>query len=293
MADALLDPQFLRRLEQLQLASRKVFVGRHKGERKSRMRGVSCEFADYRNYVRGDDLRFVDWNIYARLERLFLKLFMEEQDLTIHLLLDTSLSMDSGQPNKLEYARKLAASLGYIGLAGMDRVCVQSFSNKLDSGLLGIRSKKSIFKLFDYLTNSHADGSTSLIDSLKKFAVSASQKGIVIILSDFLDPSGYEEGIRALLARRFEVCVIHILSPQEMEPELEGHLRLLDSEWNDFTDVTVNRRLMEQYKKTLKSFCGGLESYCRRHDVSYLFSPTSLSFESVLMGYLRRMGVVA
>src|SRR5919107_6118827 len=121
----LLDPQFLAKLEQLELVSRKIFLGLMKGERRSKRKGQSVEFADYRNYVKGDDLRFLDWNLYARLDRLFLRLFMEEEDLHLYLLIDNSLSMDFGSPSKLRYAKQVAAALGFIGLVNMDRVVVE------------------------------------------------------------------------------------------------------------------------------------------------------------------------
>src|SRR5882762_10784720 len=127
----LLEPQFLARLEQLELVSRKIFMGRMKGERRSKRKGQSVEFADYRNYVVGDDLRHLDWNLYARLDRLFLRLFLEEEDLHVYLLIDNSLSMDFGTPSKLHLAKQIAAALGFVGLTNLDRVVVEAFNDKM------------------------------------------------------------------------------------------------------------------------------------------------------------------
>src|ERR1700736_5946228 len=130
-AQLLLDPQFLARLEQLELVSRKIFLGRLKGERRSKRKGQSVEFADYRNYVVGDDLRFLDWNLYGRLDKLFIRLFMEEEDLHFYILIDNSMSMNYGNPTKLYYAKQVAAALGFVGLVNMDRVIVEAFNDRL------------------------------------------------------------------------------------------------------------------------------------------------------------------
>src|SRR5271168_1207574 len=147
----LLDPKFLAQLEQLELVSRKIFLGRMKGERRSKRKGQSVEFADYRNYVIGDDLRFLDWNLYARLDRLFLRLFMEEEDLHFYILLDNSKSMDFGAPTKLHYAKQVAAALGFIGLVNLDRVVVQAFSDRLVQTSPVLRGRRSLWRLLDFL----------------------------------------------------------------------------------------------------------------------------------------------
>src|SRR3954453_20419405 len=147
----LLDAQFLARLEQLELVSRKIFLGLMKGERRSKRKGQSVEFADYRNYVKGDDLRFLDWNLYARLDRLFLRLFMEEEDLHFYVLIDNSLSMDFGTPTKLHYAKQIAAARGFIGLVTLDRVVIEAFNNKLAQSLPALRGRKSLWRLLGFL----------------------------------------------------------------------------------------------------------------------------------------------
>src|SRR6058998_3239844 len=149
-ATPLLDPQFLARLEQLELVSRKIFLGRLKGERRSKRKGQSVEFADYRNYVIGDDLRHLDWNLYARLDRLFIRLFMEEEDLHFYVLIDNSLSMDFGTPTKLHYAKQVAAALGFIGLVNLDRVMIEAFNNRLTQSLPAVRGKRSLWRVLEF-----------------------------------------------------------------------------------------------------------------------------------------------
>src|SRR5713226_10488374 len=176
----LLDPEFLARLEQLELVSRKIFLGRLKGERRSKRKGQSVEFADYRNYVVGDDLRFLDWNLFARLDKLFIRLFMEEEDLHFYVLLDNSLSMDFGNPTKLRFAKQVAAALGFIGLVNMDRVVIEAFNDRLTQSLPAVRGRRSLWRLMDFLTKLEPAGPSDLKRALRTFSIKCSGKGIVI-----------------------------------------------------------------------------------------------------------------
>src|SRR5438309_4843476 len=178
----LLDPDFLARLEQLELVSRKIFLGRLKGERRSKRKGQSVEFADYRNYVVGDDLRFLDWNLFARLDKLFIRLFMEEEDLHLYILIDNSLSMDFGSPSKLHYAKQVAAALAFIGLVNLDRVVIEAFNNRLTQSMPAARGRRSLWRVFDFLGKLEPAGASDLAQSLRTFSIKCSGKGIVVVL---------------------------------------------------------------------------------------------------------------
>src|SRR5437764_9026350 len=195
----LLDPQFLARLEQLELVSKKIFLGRMKGERRSKRKGQSVEFADYRNYVIGDDLRFLDWNLFARLDKLFIRLFLEEEDLHFYILIDNSLSMDFGTPSKLRYAKQIAAALGFIGLVNMDRVVVEAFNDRLVQSLPPARGRRSLWRLLDFLQKIEPAGPSDLRRALRTFSLKSSGKGIVILVSDLMDKGGYEDALRYLV----------------------------------------------------------------------------------------------
>src|SRR5437868_4428252 len=211
MADAaasLLDPQFLHRLEQLELVSRKMFLGRMKGERRSKRKGQSVEFADYRNYVKDGDLRFLDWNLYARLDRLFIRLFMEEEDLHFYVLIDNSLSMDFGKPSKLHFAKQVAAALAFVGLVNLDRVVVEAFNERLTQSLPAVRGRKSLWRVLSFLNRIEPAGPSNLRESLRTFSIKSSGKGIVVLLSDFMDKAGYADALRYLVARQFDVYLI-------------------------------------------------------------------------------------
>ncbi len=291
-AQPLLDAKFLARLEQLELVSRKIFMGRMKGERRSKKKGQSVEFADYRNYVVGDDLRFLDWNLYARLDRLFLRLFMEEEDLHFYVLIDNSLSMDFGTPTKLHYAKQIAAALGFIGLVNLDRVVVEAFNNNLTQTMPAARGRRSLWRLMDFLNKLEPAGTSDFSKSLRTFSLKSSGKGIVVILSDFMDKNGYEEALRYVIARQMDVYVIQILSQEEIEPEIVGDLKLVDVEDDDMAEITVNGPLLKRYKQNLAAYRAALHDFCTKRGVNCLFTSNQVPFDRLVLTYLRQRGLV-
>jgi uncharacterized protein (DUF58 family) len=288
----LLDPQFLARLEQLELSSRKIFQGRMKGERRSKRKGQSVEFADYRNYVVGDDLRFLDWNLFARLDRLFLRLFMEEEDLHFYVLIDNSLSMSFGTPTKLHYARQVAAALGFIGLVNLDRVMAEAFNDRLTQSLPALRGRRSLWRLLDFLGRLEPAGPSDLGQAMRSFSIRCSGKGVVVVLSDFMDKSGYEEALRYLVARQMDVYVIQILSQEEIEPNLSGDLKLVDVEDGDETEITASAALLRSYRRNLEAYRAALHDFCVRRGVACLFTSNQVPFDRLVLHYLRQRGLV-
>jgi len=288
----LLDSEFLARLEQLELVSKKIFLGRMKGERRSKKKGQSVEFADYRNYVIGDDLRHLDWNLFARLERLFIRLFMEEEDLHFTILIDNSLSMDFGTPAKLHYAKQVAAALGFIGLVNMDRVVIEAFNDRLTQSMPALRGRRSLWRMLDFLQKVEPAGPSDLRRALRGFTLKCSGKGIVVLLSDFMDKGGYEEALRYLVARQLDIYVIHILSKEEIEPEIVGDLRLVDVEDEDVAEITVSGPLLKRYKQNLAAYQTGLHDFCTRRGASYLFTSNQIPFDRLVLTYLRQRGLV-
>jgi uncharacterized protein (DUF58 family) len=292
MAEQLLDQDTINRLEQLSLISRKISTGRLRGERRSRRRGSSADFADYRNYVPGDDLRFLDWKIYGRLERLFIKLFLEEEDLRINILIDTSPSMRFGEPDKLLYAKRVAAALGYICLTRMDSLTVKTFGDRLIESYGPKRGKVNSRNYFDFLSSIVPSEKTSLQKSFRTFSHMTGSKGMAIVISDFYDFDGYEEALRQLFARNFEILAIHVLSPEEMQPGYQGDIRLLDCEFDASTDVSMGKSIMDVYQSTMAAFCNGLKSYIVGRGGSYLLASTDSPFERLVFDVLRRRGIV-
>jgi uncharacterized protein (DUF58 family) len=290
-ATSLLEPEFLRKLEQLSIVSKKVFAGQLKGERRSTRRGTSVEFADFRNYSLGDDLRYVDWNTFARLEKLFLKLFVEEEDLHVYVLIDGSQSMAYGSPSKFEYAKRIGAALGYIGLSNLDRVGATVFAEKMRDHLPPTRGRQQVFPFFSFLEKAEAGGQTSLAASLKEYALRTRRPGVAILISDFFDPE-WETGLKALLHRRFQVSAIQVLDRTELRPDLVGDLKLVDCETGEEREITISAGLLKDYQKAVDQFCGGIQETCRRYGADYILAVTDQPFEDMILKWLRRAGLL-
>ena len=317
----ILDETFLRKLERLSLRVRHVRAGQAVGERRSTKRGTSVEFADYRDYARGDDLRRVDWNIYARLERPLVKLFEEEEDLAVHLLLDGSGSMDWGRAetgrqgdketrgegengghgddeNKWVYARRLAAALAYVALISGDRLTVANLKSanlqisNLKSQSGPVRGWGHAVRLFEWLAGLEAGGTTDLNGSLRAYAVAGGRPGLVVLISDLFSPAGYVEGLTQLAARGHEVAVVHLLAPDEVEPPLAGDLRLLDVETGEPQEVTIDARVRTLYRHRLVAWRDEIQATCRARDVHYVSVETDTPVERVMLYELRRAGLL-
>ena len=288
----LLTPEFMAKLGALGVVSKKILAGKLRGERRSKKRGESIEFADHRQYSQGDDLRRIDWNLYGRLEKLFLKLFLAEEDLSVYLLIDASRSMDFGSVNKFDYARKVAAAVAYIGISNLDRVSLTVNAGGKEHTLSNIRGKNQVFRLFDFLSKIKPDGGTDLADAAKRFVIRNRRPGVVLMISDFLDPQGFEAPLRVLAGNRMDVFAVHILAKEEVDPVLTGDFLLVDSETGDRLDVTASRRLVENYQKTVRGFCSSLQQFCAARGIAYLFASTELPFEALVLSYLRTAGLV-
>lgn len=285
----LLDPKFMARLDSLDVLSRKILQGKLQGERRSKQRGQSVEFADHRPYVAGDDLRFVDWNVYGRLDQLFLKLFLEEQDLTVHILADTSTSMNTGDPSKGLFAKRLAAALGYISLVNNNRLTVSLFADGLRTQLANVRGRNYLSQMAELLLTTECDGFSDFEKACRDVAASRIGTGVTIVVSDFLFKQGYESALRRLIGARYDLYLIHVLSPQEIAPELAGDLKLLDIEDADAAEITVSSALLKYYKKNLAAYCDELREFCTRRGAVYVRANSADSTESLVLNYLRRI----
>lgn len=288
----LLKTDFIARLEQMDIMSHRPSIGRMKGDKRSKRRGSSVEFADYRDYTPGDDPRFIDWNVYSRLGRLFVKLFVEEEDLFVFLLVDSSRSMGYGNPDKWLYARKLAAAIGVIALCGQNRVGVRLLGDNPDAVFPVSRGRPNIWRLMDFLEAAECRGETSLTAHIDRFTLSVKQSGIVVLLSDMLDPAGWERCLQQLSQRRFETSVIQVLAPQEVSPTVRGDLKLVDMENRQFTEISTSGALLALYEKNLKQFCNDIREECIRYGMPYWRVVTDQSLESVLVRDLQQIGLV-
>lgn len=303
----LFDETALRKLEQLTLAADSVRVGTIKGDRRSRRRGTSIEFADYRNYTQGDDLRRLDWNIYARLSKPFIKLTDEEEDLAVHILVDTSDSMNwpKGEVevtfNKLRYGLQLAGGLGYIGLLAGDLLSVTLFDGGGRRNWGPFRGRQNGWPLIQFLEvnysafkSEQADGprKTTLDASLRDYALRARRPGLIFILTDLLTVGDYRSGLTALLSRGYEVALIQLLSPDELTPELSGDLRLIDIETGTAAEVSIDPFMLEEYGKRIIDWQNGIAEFCRPRGIHFSPQATDTPWERLITHMLQQEGVV-
>jgi uncharacterized protein (DUF58 family) len=297
MAERIFDEKTLRKLERLTIIANKIRTGAIKGERRSTRRGTSIEFADYRNYVRGDDLRRMDWNIYARLQRPFIKLLEDEEDLAVHLLLDASASMDwprSGEHDrhKFLYAQRVLAGLGYIALSSGDQVTVTVFRGDGVQRWGPLRGRGHTVSLLLWLEKAQTHGQVNLNQILADYALRTARAGVCVVLTDLLSPEGYEAGLRSLQGRGHEVTAIQVLSPDEVRPELMGDLRLIDVETGVSQDVTVDEVIRGLYINRLQAWQAEISAYCTRRGIHYVAAETSTPWEQLILAELRQARVV-
>jgi uncharacterized protein (DUF58 family) len=263
-----------------------------KGERRSKRKGQSVEFADFRGYVPGDDLRSLDWNLFARLDKLIIKLFLEEEDLHFYTLVDASSSMDFGTPTKLEYAKQLAAALGFIGLVRADRVRIETLGTDLAHAGPVLRGRKSVWRMLDFVGSIQPGEAATLAEGVKNFSLRNPGKGVVVLISDLMDKNGYESALRYLMARQMDVYVVQVLSQEEIDPDVKGDLRLVDCEDADIAEVTVSAPLIARYKATLNAFVGSAQEFCNRRGMNYLLANNQTPVKDLIGSYLRRRGLV-
>ena len=288
----LLDSKFLARLDALDILSRKIFQGKLQGERRSKRRGQSVEFADHRPYVVGDDLRFVDWNIYGRLDQLFLKLFLEEQDLSVHILFDASASIAQGEPSKESAVKKMAAALTYIALVNNNRATLSCFADGLVGQLPHMRGRNYLPQMAELLLTTSSEGSSHFEKAARQLVGGRIGSGVMIVLSDFLFKEGFEAGLRRLISKNYDLYVIQVLSPQEILPEISGDLKLVDVEDADVAEVTISAALLKYYKRNMSAYCNELKEFCTQRGATYSLMNSSQSVEMFVLNYLRRRGLL-
>ena len=302
----LFDESALRRLEQLTLAAESVRVGVMKGDRRSRKRGTSIEFADYRDYAQGDDLRRLDWNVFARLDRPFIKLTEEAEDLAVHILVDSSDSMnwpragEAAETNKLVYALQLAGALGSIGLLSGDLVTAMLLDSGGRRAWGPFRGRANNWPLLQFLEANYemltaeegAARGTTLDLSLRDYALRARRPGLLFLISDLFSRGDYRAGLSAILARGYEVALLHVLSPDEIAPDLAGDLRLLDVESSEATEITIDPATLEAYAEVVEAWRREIDGFCAPRGVHYVPIDTATPWDTVIWQMLRRQVVV-
>ena len=289
---SLFDSDFLKKLEYLSLVSRRVFRGRLLAQRRTKQLGGGIEFADHREYAAGDDLRYLDWNVYAKFGDLLLKRFQEEEDLHVYILLDASKSMDCGTPNKFDYARRIAAALAYIALADLDRVSIMAYADKPLDVMPLTRGKDRVLSILKFLENTKTAGTATDLATVAKSLVNRAQRtGLVVIISDLYDQAGFRAGVDLLRHRRFEPHIIQIHTAEEANPTFLGDIELDEVESGQRRKITVTERKLKQYKQLFHEFLTSIETYCKTYSLSCTRSTTDLPFDELIMRMMRASGI--
>ena len=286
MADPLFGQDFMKKLEYLATVARRLYRLKVQPRRRKRI-GTGLEFADRRDYEFGDDFRYIDWNFYARMERLLVRLFEEEQEMSVYFLLDSSRSMLGGSPRKFDHARRALAALAYLGLANMDRISVWSFSEDLGTFLSPKKGKAQIFSVTEFLEKLRPAGDTDFSASCSSFVSKAGRPGLTVVMSDFFDTAGYERGLETLFHNKFDLFLIHIHDIRDAVPDFLSDVRLTDSETGDALNLTVNSKLREAYEKEFGLYQKELKTFATRHGAGWLAAPTALPFEEMVLQVLR------
>ncbi|MFZ4816268.1 MAG: DUF58 domain-containing protein [Phototrophicaceae bacterium] len=293
-----LDSRTRRKLEQVMLMANRVRAGVSTGERRSSRRGSSIEFADYRNYVQGDDLRRLDWKLYARAEKPYIKIYEDEEDLTVHLFLDVSASMDfppaeaAPDSNKFTYGRRLISGLATIALSGTDRLSLTAVSGNSLHTFGPYRGRAYLPRMFAFISALQANGGLDLNSALQTYARKERRPGLVIIVSDLFIPNGITSGLNELVGRGYEVALIHTLAPEELDPPLAGDLRLVDVETGRAQEVTIDAAMRQLYLQRLQHWQSELRLECQRRNVHYLPVSTDTPFEKIILSEMRRLRLV-
>ena len=289
---------FLRKLDLLALVNRSRAHGQLRGMHRSRRVGTGMVFADYRPYSEGDDIRHIDWGIYLRLDRLVLRLFEEEADVPVYIFVDASQSMQAdpgaarGAPSKLDYARQLAGALAYVGLLNHDRVNVAAFADGLREMLPTRRGRNQAPQVFRFLLAIAPGGRTSLQAALRRFFAAPRTRGLVVLISDFLDPQGIEEGLAVLRRFRHDVALLQVIAPEERDPQLPDEVVLVDAEEDTATQVEITPALLADYRATFERHAREIESYCRKYGWGYARALTDAPFEELVLKLLREQGLL-
>ncbi len=288
----LLEASFLQRLQRLQLLVRRPLPGQWKGEHRSPKRGYSVEFADFREYTPGDDLRYVDWKAYGRLDRLYLKQYVEEEDIYVLLLMDCSRSMRFGEPTKLLFALQVAAAIGHIALCRFHRVGAGLMADGNVLWMRPVRGKQSLIPLLHFLGNPLDARNAMLPASAHQVVTGWKHRGVVYLFTDLME-EGWSEALRILLSRRHELTLIHTLSPQELRPDLVGDLLLVDSETGETREVSLSASALNLYQRALQQLCDDASALCGHFGGNYLLADTSQSLEQFVLREMRAKGVLA
>ena len=292
LSERLITPELQARLAAVEVALRRALPSSRRGDRRSpNKKGISLEFADYRGYVAGDDVRHLDWASYARLDQLIVKLYHDEEDAELHLLVDDSRSMRFGQPSKSWLARQTAAALAWIALRHAWRVSLTLLGDEL-TVLPPSLGEVALPRFLRLLEAAESASKRPLRDGVAQFGRERRPRGAVVLISDLFDPAGVAELIKPISRPSTEVTVVQVLAPSDVDPDVEGDLRLIDSESAESLEVDLSPRVRDQYRERVRHWIAGCAETCRRRGASFVTTTSDTGVETLLLRDMMRQGVL-
>jgi len=292
LAEQLIETALLEKLERLTIHWQKSLPGLIGGHNTSRFAGPGQEFLDHRNFHHGDDLRAVNWRVFLRLEKLFLKMFQLEPRIPVRMLIDVSKSMELGAISKFNYARKLAGALCYVGLVRLDSICLQPFSNKLADSFVAGGGRHRFQPAVNFLSSVKPGGTTNFLEVARDFVASYPQRGLVIVISDFLDDGDCEKPLQFLSDFGHELILVHLWAPEDREPPWEGELELEDSENGQHVELSFDSDARKMYTQAFDEYAQALRRVALRNNGRYVGLPTDVPVDEAIFGPLVRAGAM-
>ncbi|MBP9837089.1 MAG: DUF58 domain-containing protein [Proteobacteria bacterium] len=284
-------PNFLKKLQRLKIHSRRNFLGSRQGSHITNRRGQGLEFADFKQYVAGDDFRYIDWGLYARSDRLYVKQFRSEENLNVLILFDNSLSMNfpSGE-NKLTAAKRLALAIGYITLANGDSLSVFPLCSE---NIFSINGVQNLQPLFRYLAEIKNQEILDLSQATTKAISKTRYSGKCFIISDFLmEQDELFRSLDILRAKNFELTLLQVLTKEEINPSYQGTRRFIDSETKETVELTFTQQTKQDYTKLLNHHLDSIKFYCNKSGISHLLVSSEEDISNVLLSRFAKVGIL-
>lgn len=284
--ETLIEDDFLHTLQSLAIITKKGMFGPQRGIHSALHRGEGLEFLDYRKYQPGDDLRYVDWNVYGRLNKLFIKLFYAEENQTVHVLMDMSNSMNIGNPSKALVVKRIVAALGFIFLVNFDKLYISYFNKELNLETAKFNGKKNYPRFLHYLLSLKPESTTNFNLSMEQYIKKHGKRGIIIILSDLMDPKGYKSGLKALAQKNYSISLLQILDISEISPSLNGNILFREVETGETKSIFINSSIKEKYIKLSEQYRNNIKTFCLHSGIEFFTYSTDKSLEQTFIHFV-------
>lgn len=299
MKNTRLNDNFFSRLETLSLNLRSSLSGYFGGKHLVTTYGQTVEFADFREYQLGDDIRRIDWNLFSRFEKYFLKLFTDERQMNVQIFVDFSASMGKDNESKGTYTTAAAAALGFLAVQNMDRMSFHVMKDeKAENPFGSVVGKPAFFRAVSSLTEVEFDGDIDIEKCICNCPEVTENNGLTVIVSDFFTESNWKKAVDFLCYKKRQVLLIQVLTPEEADPMYDGRVNLIDSESVDLSDernmkMRITKSMLDSYMRAFNEYSEDMREFCKKRDVGLVSVRTDAAIERVLFGDLLKVGIMS